>query len=85
MPDLPSDAVLEIEDVKPSGKIEVQIPEDVTYDENARWRVVGGSDAEEGQFPYIVSLRRVSTGAHFCGGTIVSNAYVLSATHCTEG
>lgn len=74
MPDLPGDVVLEIVETEPTGKIEVTVPEDVTYDDNARWRVVGGSNAAAGQFPYIVSLRR-SSGSHFCGGTIVSSIY----------
>lgn len=67
-----------------SGEFYVKVPENVTYDDNARWRVVGGENAKEGQFPYIVSLRR-TTGAHFCGGTIVSNVYIISASHCTSG
>lgn len=65
------------------GGIEVVIPENVNYDNNLNWRVVGGSNAALGQFPYIVSLRR--SGSHFCGGTIVSNVYIISAAHCTTG
>lgn len=74
--------MLAIEERDPLGKIEVNIPEDTTYDDNARWRVVGGADAEPGQFPYIVSLRYTS---HFCGGTIVSSVYIISASHCVVG
>ncbi|KAI7815638.1 Serine protease, partial [Rhyzopertha dominica] len=55
-----------------------------SYDETLDWRIVGGSTASSGQFPYIASLRR-STGAHFCGSSIISTRYVVSAAHCTVG
>ncbi|EDS35876.1 cationic trypsin [Culex quinquefasciatus] len=47
-------------------------------------RVVGGSDAAEGQFPYQVSLRSAA-GAHFCGGSIVNSRWILTAGHCAAG
>lgn len=43
---------------------------------------MGGGSATAGQFPYIVSLRSVSSGAHFCGGTIHTSRYVITAAHC---
>ncbi|XP_065084072.1 chymotrypsin-2-like [Ochlerotatus camptorhynchus] len=45
-------------------------------------RIVGGQNANPGQFPYQVSLRS-SANAHFCGGSIVNTRYVLSAAHCS--
>ncbi|XP_055531462.1 chymotrypsin-2-like [Wyeomyia smithii] len=55
-------------------------------DESAAWsgRIVGGSDAIEGQFPYQVSLRSAA-GNHFCGGSIINVNWVMSAAHCTVG
>lgn len=43
-------------------------------------RIVGGTAAREGQFPYQVSLRW--GGAHVCGGSIVSASYIVTAAHC---
>lgn len=47
-------------------------------------RIVGGGSAIAGQFPFIVSLRTVSSNKHFCGGTIHSSRYVLTAAHCVD-
>ncbi|XP_059608386.1 trypsin alpha-3-like [Phlebotomus argentipes] len=46
--------------------------------------VVGGSTASPGQFPYQVSLR-TSANAHFCGGILANNRWIVSAAHCTVG
>ncbi|XP_067635200.1 serine protease SP24D-like [Eurosta solidaginis] len=43
-------------------------------------RILNGNDAAIGQFPFIVSVIRM--GVHQCGGSILSNRYVLSAAHC---
>ncbi|XP_067619061.1 serine protease SP24D-like [Eurosta solidaginis] len=43
-------------------------------------RILKGVDATIGQFPFIVSV--IKEDLHICGGSILSNRYVLSAAHC---
>lgn len=43
-------------------------------------RIFQGKPAEEGEFPYLVSLR--SLGNHFCGGVLIAPNVVLTAGHC---
>ncbi|XP_067635201.1 serine protease SP24D-like [Eurosta solidaginis] len=45
-------------------------------------RILKGKDAAIGQFPFIVSV--IKRKRHFCGGSILSNRYVLSAAHCVS-
>ncbi|KAG5322237.1 CTR2 protein, partial [Pseudoatta argentina] len=42
--------------------------------------IVGGINALDGAHPYIVSLRQ--NNDHFCGGSIISKRYILTAGHC---
>lgn len=48
-------------------------------------RIVRGQDAKEGQFPYTVSLRNRESNDHFCGASILSSRFLLTAAHCCLG
>ncbi|XP_078492347.1 trypsin-like [Ciona intestinalis] len=48
-------------------------------------RIVGGVDAKLGQWPWQGTIRFISTGANFCGCSVISNRWLISAAHCTEG
>ncbi|KAK7790018.1 hypothetical protein R5R35_012979 [Gryllus longicercus] len=68
------------------SKVEMHIP---TVDEiegapkYPESRIVNGATATRGQFPYQVAL--YLDGRSFCGGSIISNRWVLTAAHCAQG
>ncbi|XP_014191014.1 ovochymase-2 isoform X3 [Haplochromis burtoni] len=43
-------------------------------------RVVGGTEAMYGSHPWLVSLQ--NRGSHFCGGSILSDCWIMTAAHC---
>lgn len=49
---------------------------------NTKSRIIGGSSAVKGQFPYQVSLREIYSHKHFCGGAIIHEHFILTAGHC---
>lgn len=49
-------------------------------------RIVNGQHAMINQFPYQVSIRSISgTSSSLCGGSVISNQFILTAAHCTKG
>ncbi|XP_069702653.1 trypsin-1-like [Periplaneta americana] len=49
---------------------------------SAKKRIVKGTDATLGQFPYQVSIHIY--GNHWCGGSILNPTWILTAAHCAE-
>ncbi|XP_053672731.1 brachyurin-like [Anopheles nili] len=46
-------------------------------------RVTNGQEATPGQFPYqIALLSNFPTGTGLCGGSVLTNNYILTAAHC---
>lgn len=47
--------------------------------------IVGGKVSDPGQFPYQAALKIAATdGNYFCGGSLISRNYVLTAAHCAD-
>ena len=47
--------------------------------------IIGGEEAEEGEFPFQVALVARSTGDLLCGGVFVAGNQVMTAAHCVDG
>merc|ERR1719291_735002 len=51
--------------------------------DQALLRIINGKEAQEGQYPFTVSLQ--DGIGHFCGGSLIARDVVLSAAHCQGG
>ncbi|GJQ80452.1 hypothetical protein Trydic_g12350 [Trypoxylus dichotomus] len=52
----------------------------------ASFRIMGGTIAENGAYPFMASLRtHPPPNLHFCGGSIINILWVATAAHCMLG
>jgi hypothetical protein len=47
-------------------------------------KIVGGTNASIAEFPWQISMQTRS-GFHFCGGSILDENFILTASHCVDG
>lgn len=62
------------------GKPVLANPGDATNQEGSK--IVRGNDARIGAHPWQVLLKHVKTDDAFCGGSLISHRWVLTAAHC---
>ncbi|XP_069044346.1 serine protease 27-like [Lepisosteus oculatus] len=58
--------------------------EEVSSSSLSRSSIVGGQDAEEGEWPWqvYIQIQVNHNDATFCGGSLISEQWVLTAAHC---
>lgn len=86
----PIEDVVNWSEVKPSEILPEGIENIIDYEDDAELapspRIVGGNIASPNSHPYIVGLLiTVPQGQTWCGGSIISNQYILTAAHCVDG
>ena len=46
-------------------------------------RIIGGKETEVNEYPWQVFITlKKNYGSYFCGGSIISNSWILTAAHC---
>lgn len=50
---------------------------------NPGGRIIGGEEVKRGTYPHQAGL--IIDIFSFCGGSLISNLYVMTAAHCTYG
>ncbi|WP_234911113.1 S1 family peptidase [Vibrio anguillarum] len=48
-------------------------------------RIINGTPADAGNFPFMVALHYSTLKSSFCGGSYLGDKYVLTAAHCVAG
>lgn len=55
---------------------------DFGEDDEDSGRIVGGTPAKMGEFPFMASLQNTVDNRHFCGGALLTDRHVITACHC---
>ena len=54
--------------------------------ESSPWRIIGGQNSKPNEWPWIAYLNILMFKGNFmCGGSIISDQWVLTAGHCLKG
>lgn len=48
-------------------------------------RIVGGIQAQKDAWPWQAMLAGAGGGSQFCGGSLIHEQWVLTASHCVQG
>lgn len=51
---------------------------------HAKGYIVGGKQAEPGQWPFLAAILFKPTRQFFCGGNLITDRHVLTAAHCVH-
>ena len=58
------------------------IPSQRQNNDKVLTKIIDGTETEINEYPWMVSLQL--SGDHFCGGSIISEDWILTAAHCLE-
>lgn len=53
-----------------------------SYNSRPSARIVGGSESSPGDWPFLVALLGGPEEVFYCAGVIISDQWVLTASHC---
>uniref|UniRef100_A0A182K763 trypsin n=1 Tax=Anopheles christyi TaxID=43041 RepID=A0A182K763_9DIPT len=72
--------------VQTLGKQHSDFGLEMSRQNGSSYRIVNGTGAVISDYPFVVSVQRweQDTGSHICGGTFISDRWILTAGHCVD-